>query len=550
MTWVVLQDVSMDDFLELTKHAQPWRKRVRDWWSKATTGNRQKQGTIPLFLLTPIHVSVENLGALYDKETKVALPLGTEPKTPFVLFYSVPLETGWGGPIHILGIALTDKLLDPSHAKGMDGRAKECRIGDLLQTHEYALDPVDRLKWLGSTSRDYWFRFCFSLSPAILDSTKDDDETAVTIDHIKYRAQLADVFWTNRQDKNFLDRPVQVNGVTKQSGDGYEMLRQLHESDSPYFDLSTPAGRTCDLISYWMLALSAAIAPKESQQKKKRAHFERELLRFRIERYFFLERHFHLLLQKNGLIPTTEETDPRENKDVLLIDDPGEREKQLYCMRLPGGTITTPALIEEDEYPNLWMSVPETHAGKEVVGSAMYDVDEGRVILTYRDMFQWAWTRMDTEFRTVTARMLEERTERVARVLSDEKAKHVHMMLAHMHSAASREDARDNAALEALRLARLGDMGVSGGADGLSLARVKQTFPPCMGRIVKDAFVHKTHPKHRSRVALVKFLLEAGYGVEDVDKLIYDMYEADRDYVYNQHDGRWDQEAYNSVFKG
>ena len=65
-----------------------------------------------------------------------------------------------------------------------------------------------------------------------------------------------------------------------------------------------------------------------------------------------------------------------------------------------------------------------------------------------------------------------------------------------------------------------------------------------------DAFLHHSHPKHKTRVSLVKFLLEAGFAVEDIDRLVYNMYDADRDYVFNEHQGNWDIEAYNTVFKG
>lgn len=350
---------------------------------------------------------------------------------------------------------------------------------------------------------------------------------------------------------------------------------------------------------------------------------------------------------------------------------------------------------EKEKLPAMWISVPEEHAGKDIVANPLYDIDEGRVIITRYELFQWVWTRMEIGMRQLTAGLSsdshgtnkrQERSGRLAMAADRDRRIHSHlvphsvpyeldeegegygsplqmddlyaegcqppallpakeeetanddgglvpmeldtvevealpkdtiatqllaiqgddddeeetrplpeltpeqqqkrdeenakrakwarakpvevipaemrqvvmsveeahnltradMALRLLHHYAKAEDDRDNAVIEAHRLARLG----SGSLEGLTIERVKRSFPPCMGRVVMDALVHRSHPKHKTRVSLVKFLLEAGFSVPDVDKLVYDMYEADRDYVYTEHAGRWDKEAYNTVFKG
>lgn len=721
MSWAVLQDASIKDITE--KYAgkpEPWALRVADWWRRVS---KEKCKTpIGLSRISLVLVHVETLGELYDKKTHLKPAEhnnnggggGDVPNTrPFILYYAIPpgQPSGWQGAIHILGLGLTDKLESTK------------TIGDLLHTFEYALSPEESLRWFGASNEHYWFKFCFD-PPSSRSSSDNKDET-VSNEHIAYRAQLADVFWTERGNAGFLQG----------GGDGYEMLRQLHEDQSGiehmtqtgkaeaeseeradnYFELGSSRGRAHEYISYWMFALSAAMAPRDSFMKKKRAHFERELLRFRLQRYFFRDVHFSRLILKNrwdGQLDNYEEE--TDNDDVRVVEDPGNRERQLFASRRHKNTWSSfngaGGTYGGDEEPvSTWISIPEQHAGKEIVADSRYDIDNGRVIITRYDLFQWAWTRMEVGVRTLTAGLSDGYKERRARVrqavvrqnlfprqlapeciqfdpflmrqedcddeedtrpsrqednddaywsmFSDEhrdreraiaesiieaerqnrehllrydedkertlrgstattaaassdadanedykngripdhgvpdpgmyfsneerlywlnrakrtrftKANPVHLTLAdgppvmpmetsqdilradmtirQLHWIGRAADDRDNAAIEALRLLRLG----AGPIDGLSLDRVKKSFPPCMGRIVMDALVHRMHPKHKPRVSLVKFLLEAGFSVQDVDKLIYDMYEADRDYVYREHAGRWDKEAYNTVFKG
>lgn len=582
-----------------------------------------------------VMVRVPSLAALYEKQTPlipVASPKVSKQR-PFLLYYAIPPEqtSGWRGAIHILGLALTDKI-ETTRV-----------IGDLLHTLDYKLEPEASLRWFGSTAEGYWFTFCFSLPQSV---SQEDEETTVSTEHIAYRAQLADVFWTNKTDARF----------TEPGGDGYEMLCQLHEASAHdrdggenYFELGSDRGREREQIAYWMFALSAATCPKSSFQKKKRAHFERELLRFRLTRYFFKEWHYSKLIDMNKA-----QIGPNGRKDYA---DPGEREIELYRARRrkaieaatasvspnmapvidASATSATDDAVAKEKLPAIWISIPEEHAGKEIVGNPLYDIDEGRVMITYHDLFQWVWTRMEIGVRELTAGMADNHRERSARldmaydrdrrihshlvpfaipceadpedddgglipmdegdndevedrgddddneetravIVEEENAKraivtdsrkpielippemrtHVvsletahrlvsaDMALRQLHYYAKAEDDRDNAVIEAQRLARLGSTSL----DGLTIERVKQSFPPCMGRVIMDALVHRTHPKHKTRVSLVKFLLEAGFSIQDVDKLMYDMYEADRDYVYNEHAGRWDKEAYNTVFKG
>lgn len=260
MSWEVLQEASIAEVLEYSKHPEPWAGRVGNWWNRALLAkygpadkDKDKDEPPPgiqLGSITLVMVRAPSLASLYQKQTPLVPNDTVSRQRPFLLYYAIPPEqaSGWRGAIHILGLGLTDKI---------DGTRV---IGDLMHTLEYKLDPEASLRWFGSTAKGYWFTFCFSLPHAVDQDGRE--QTTVSVEHVAYRAQLADVFWNNRNDARFLER----------GGDGYEMLCQLHEASSEgdnYFELGSDSGRAREQISYWMFALSAATSPKSSFQKVK-----------------------------------------------------------------------------------------------------------------------------------------------------------------------------------------------------------------------------------------------------------------------------------------
>lgn len=293
MTWVVLPEATFSEITKFQLRPNPCEARLRAWWVKMAKTKAAKP--IPLAHMVFVPVQAPNLGLLYDKSFHVVQGQTFGNFTPFILYYAIPpgQSSGWQGAIHVLGLALTDKVHETR------------TIGSLLQTYEYTLEPEAELRWCGAP-KDAWFRFCFSLD---LPDSKDDqnqqhqqEQHGASLDQIAYRAQLADVFWNNRHDKSFLASNRRGRAIFDTSGppgDGYQMLCQLHDNDGngAYFDMMTEEGRARDAITYWMCLLAALQCPKDSFQMQKRDHFERELLRFRLERYFFTDAHFRRLLE-------------------------------------------------------------------------------------------------------------------------------------------------------------------------------------------------------------------------------------------------------------
>lgn len=403
-------------------------------------------------------------------------------------------------------------------------KTDELTIGMLLKTRRFDITPL--LPWQGSTSKSYWFRLPFSVPSA---QECDDDDCTATIDEIDYRGKLMMLFWDQRKNRSFLEK------------DGWDMLKYLHgEEDDPtrpYFDLSSDEGRARECTSYWALAFSCA--HKKPALWSRWAHWERTLLRFRIERYFFKERHFALFLQANNLLSKDGDEDGQDDGKAILIQDPGDRERTLYSSRYDAGT----------SVPDIWISVPVKQVGRRIAEDPEYDVDKGRVIITHRDFLCWAWTRYELAANELIKRVNRGRHHERGR--DSNVGAMLSVVLSPLEDAIKLEGEIEAAIRLKRRMEEQGEDGnamtlYDSGAPASLLELARQYFPPCMARHIWKALLHTQHPKNESRLSLVKFLLEAGYDVTEVERVMYLLYEADSKW----HGGVWNEATFKREYGG
>ncbi len=404
-------------------------------------------------------------------------------------------------------------------------------IGELIKTRRY--DVSGLIPWQGSTSRNYWFRLCVD-PPSLVD---DQQDVSCDMAKVMYRRDLMMTFWKHRREGVFVDT------------DGPEMLKQLHEAkDGCFFDLSTSTGREEEYASYWTLAWICAHNP---YLWARWAHWEKTLFQYRVQRYFFKERHAALLINHTN--------SDGGGESVIVVDDPGDRERELYTRRT-GGAL----------FPTMWMSVPVRHAGRSIAESPDYDVDQGRVIITHHDFVPWIWSRMELAANGLMKRIFEQSKRKHAHHHhyyrgSDESNAGLVLSLTMEPIVATLDaEGEEEAALRLKRRAEMmmaqtgGDGSTSGGTLSLYdagkvaslLELAKRRMPPCMARHVWRALVYKQHPKNEARLSLVKFLLEAGYVVEEAERVIYLLYEADTAFVRQHYNGHWTIEAFKKEYGG
>ncbi len=156
------------------------------------------------------------------------------------------------------------------------------------------------------------------------------------------------------------------------------------------------------------------------------------------------------------------------------------------------------------------------HAGKRIADSPHYDIDNGRVIITFRDFSDWTWTRMEQSAHALLVEI--SRTKHpLPKIDSDTLNKSaVTVMLCKLLSMAEEEmekEQEEEANERRRRRANLVSSHPSSKGTAVSLAQqhpffldigtnaslielAQKTFPPCMARHVWRALVYKKHPKH------------------------------------------------------
>lgn len=231
-----------------------------------------------------------------------------------------------------------------------------------------------------------------------------------------------------------------------------------------------------------------------------------------------------------------------ERLDILHVEDPGDRERELYRQRqLPRE--------RGEPYPRVWLAVPIDQVGRGIMENPLYDVDDGRVILSHRDFFDWAWALMETAARTfVRQTFISQTQERRSADTSN-----VADLISHTLTTVARPILDQENGIEARRRfeKRSHTISVCDTGDAQSLLEMAKKFmPPCMARHVWRALVHGRHPKNEARLMLSMFLLEAGYTIGETERVMYLLYEADQEFVV-QRTGRvggWNKEMFKREY--
>lgn len=232
---------------------------------------------------------------------------------------------------------------------------------------------------------------------------------------------------------------------------------------------------------------------------------------------------------------------PRAREDV------DEREIALYRLRHPSGPL-----------PKLWYQVSASDVGPAVMGSVAYDVEHGRVMVTHREFPTWVWQQMET----LTCHAMKE--WRFSRLFQRSRAmlkvpSHIRIMM--WHGLDEAMNLLNLVKENSLIATAIGSGGGGGGKHNqfyggdvrplqdatsrealLHLAHTR--FPPCMAQHVWEAFSNGNHPENFSRVSLSMFLLSAGYGIQEVDNILYMLYGADATLINKKYNGTWNEGNY------
>jgi len=311
--------------------------------------------------------------------------------------------------------------------------------------------------------------------------------------------------------------------------DGPTILLVLHEQRE--MDLTCDTGREAELTAYWLLVFICAHDPWLWEV---RSYWERSLLEWRIRHYYPMDKHFAICIQNNA-----------KHCPVVKLENETQvdgRELLLYGKRHPGAPT-----------PGLWVTVPITSVGPDLLGSTLYDTERGVIIITRRDFLQWAWHQMDVAatdmMKSVSAQLnhVEEGDDAfMTRYHTDPDARHmVDAFLVRCQRFRDQERARVIASQA--KIAALAELPDISTAPALINA-AKTRFPLCMAQHVFAAFEEGTHPKNASRVAFAKFLIEAGYPVEQVDAAMFSLYASDREFLARYPPGGWNETSYHVEF--
>jgi hypothetical protein len=366
-------------------------------------------------------------------------------------------------------------------------------------------------RYAGALSSDHWF---YIPAPGT-DAYVASKGVRVTRTQLGRRLELMLCWWKYRGNAQFVQE------------DAGRLLSDIHEEE---MDLQCEQGRLTDLACYWMLVFVCAHDPWLWEV---RSHWERSLLEWRVAHYYCKEHHFERCLSHNArwcpFVTVERET------DVF------EREIALYRRRHPTGPL-----------PTSWVTVPAGNVSPDMLASSDYDVEDGTVVITYRDFACWAWHQMAKAAEPFTRRIhvLRHHEEEHKGLNSTRQLaldKDMHDFLEPILDECRRFELAERKAARA-RAQRVNvetDLPVIESLETL-IAAAKTRFPLCMAQHVWYAIEQGKHPKNDARVVFAKFLIEAGYEMDQVNGVMYVLYEADRDFTRGL--GGWDNAMYMRTF--
>lgn len=198
--------------------------------------------------------------------------------------------------------------------------------------------------------------------------------------------------------------------------------------------------------------------------------------------------------------------------------------------------------------PLYWASVPFDTMPASIMGKTAWEVRDGLVTITFRDFAPWAWHQMVKATDTMDRRI------HVARwddLLDGDRLDYDQDMRDYIVPFLEQCWRVREAERTAIQKAHAGLMEASlppvSTAEEI-LAAVKTRMPLCMLQHFWLAFSKGRHPKNGSRVVLAKFLLEAGYGVPQVDGIMFGLFSLDRDFTRRYGLNGWNDGAYHKKF--
>ena len=358
----------------------------------------------------------------------------------------------------------------------------------------------------GAVSPDHWFYIPTEASRALIGSHR------VRRDAIQRRLDCMLCWWKYRSNSQFVQQ------------DSARMLEAMHEAGE--MDLASEEGRLQELGTYWMLAFICAHDPWLWDV---RAHWEQALLKWRVVHFYCHEHHFAASLMHNERMYRIEHILAPEDVDPVVREN--------YVKRFPGCPL-----------PLYWISVPFNSMPPSIMSKSAWEVRDGVVTITFRDFIPWAWHQMSraTEDmdRRVNVLRWDDELEGDRIVFDQDMREALGPYLAQCYQVRNEERAAIQAAQASQMEATLPPVA---SAEDL-LAAAKTRMPLCMLQHFWRAFEKGQHPKNGSRVALAKFLLEAGYGVQQVDGIMFGLFSLDREFTRRYGLNGWNDAAYHKKF--
>jgi hypothetical protein len=485
---------SSSGFFSATNSDALVRKTLTKWW---ITAAKEDKAVTPVKWVAFVDACIDE--SLVGISAGVFIPLtlddierdqGVDFADKLLLvFFSAP-KSGWS--IHILGTASVQYLKD-----AFFGRQRRPLLTSYLwKSLTFDVRPfLSRMPSVAAKqNKNYWFRLPVSAPVAVGDGDVD-----VEMDVLSYRMDLMLCFWENRSNRVFADT------------DSYEMLKTLHEGpDKKLFDLTTDVGRDREYTAYWCLAF---VCSHSTRLWRVWLHWEMQLLRFRVERYFCKEFHFRVFIVQNKL----------NVSEMQMLETVNPREKDLYRQRNPSGPM-----------PSLWIRVHVSTVGPDIARSPLYDVADGHVYLTYKDFAPWIWHQMEHHAEEYFRKNHHAHvTKQKPEVVTSTRFENIPFMVSYLLTKANEKFAQQDKSGRGRGVPLFGAaVAPENVTDVEGLIEVaKHKFPLCMSQIVRDALVYGKHPKHGARTSFVMFLLTCGLEKDAVNRIMYLLFAADEKFV-------------------
>ena len=396
----------------------------------------------------------------------------------------------------------------------------------------------------GVTSPSHWF---YVPTIRARDMACNAGDGRVCIEKLQRRVDCMLCWWKHRSNSLFVQQ------------DSLRLLEAMHESGE--MDLSTEEGRLAELRAYWLLVFVCAHDPWLWDV---RAHWEHALLKWRVAHYYCREHHFACCLLNNtrhapcGLAFSVLTVGiPRlcpiagiekvEDVDPIVLNN--------YGRRFPGAAL-----------PSTWVRVPFSSMPPSAMAKPEWDVNDGEVIITFRDYVPWVWHQMVQAADDMERRI---HVSRYDDVLDMDRLTADQDMLGFIGPLLGQCQKMRDEERTAMRLAQETRVQATlppiGQVEDL-LKAVKSRMPLCMLQHFWLAFERGKHPKNASRLSLAKFLLEAGYDVQQVrlapsisldqrtnprkqvDGIMFGLFSLDAEFMQRYGANGWNEGTYHKKF--